>query len=85
MRTKEIKRQAATFRGKGHVACFSSQSLHAQLTDNGVAAESTKGQGAAKPSEGETVSLAARFPTRPPCDSFLPAHPGWLFFTFLTN
>ena len=57
MRTKEIKRQAATFRGKGHVACFSSQSLHAQLTDNGAAAESTKGQGAAELSEGESPSL----------------------------
>ena len=58
MRTKETKHQAATFRGKVHVAIyFSSQSLHAQLTDNGAAAESTKGQGAAELSEGESPSL----------------------------
>ena len=65
MRTKEIKRQAATFRGKGHVACFSSQSLHAQLTDNGAAAESTKGQGAAELSEGESPSLLVSSATWP--------------------
>ena len=33
-----------------------------------------RGQGAAQLSEGESLSLVARFPTRPPCDGFLPTH-----------
>ena len=45
------------------------------FTDNGVAAESTKGRGprCSRAVRGR-VSLAARFPTRPPCDGFLPTH-----------
>ena len=71
MRTQEIRCFAATYRGKVQVGAR----FHYKAPCHVEVLRASHGAKAQPSCWRETgVSLVARFPTRPPCDSFLPTH-----------